>query len=106
MARQLSKSQVNHLRRLLAWVRCEIPPPPEEIKTIVRGIVPQFDGISDEGKARLVEWHREATSVPLYIRAALKSLQPVVADIDGEIVDAESQRQRMLGTMPTSKEAK
>lgn len=94
MAKELSKAQVNHLRRLLGWVRCEIPPAPEEIVKIVHDIAPAID--SEDGKRRLVEWHREAQSVPKYIRAALKSLEPLVKDAEGELIDAETRREARL----------
>ena len=106
MAKQLSKAQLNHLRRLLGWVRCEIPPAPNTIVDIVRKIAPVIDEDNHEGKARLVEWHREASNVPKYIRAANKSLEPVVRDSDGQIVDVEINERRMLGRKQPRIEAK
>lgn len=88
MAKELNKAQVNHLRRLLGWVRCEIPPSPDEVVKIVHGIAPVID--NEDAKQKMVAWHREAASVPKYIRAALKALEPVVAEAKGEIVDAVS----------------
>lgn len=87
MAKALSKAQVNHLRRLIGWVRCDIPPSPDEVVSIVKIIAPAID--SEHAKEKMVEWHREAESVPKYIRAALKSLEPIVKESQGEIVDAE-----------------
>ena len=88
MAKELNKAQVNHLRRLLGWVRCEIPPAPEEVVKIVQDIGRRIY-ITKDGQEQLVGWHREATNVPMYIRAALKSLEPVVREAQGEIVDAK-----------------
>lgn len=89
MAKQLNKAQVNHLRRLLGWVRCEIPPEPGAIVAIVNNIRTKVE-VGPYGKQRMVEWHREAENVPKYIRAALKSLASVVKESQGEIVGVES----------------
>lgn len=102
MKRRLTVAEVNHLRRLLAWVRCEIPPEPSAIEDIVRNIAPAISTVSAEGKQRLVEWHRESENVPLYIRAALKSLTKLLEDYPIE-VEGKSARVKMLST---SKEAK
>lgn len=86
MAKSLSKSDVNHLRRLLGWVRCEIPPAPDEVVKIVHSIAPAIDS--------------EASSVPKYIRAALKALAPLVEEARGEIVEGENVSARRLGADP------
>lgn len=52
MAKELNKAQVNHLRRLLGWVRCEIPPEPEEIVKIVQNIGRRIY-ITKDGQERL-----------------------------------------------------
>lgn len=98
MAKSLSKSDVNHLRRLLGWVRCEIPPAPDEVVKIVHSIAPAID--SEDAKQKMVEWHREASSVPKYIRAALKALAPLVEEARGEIVEGENVSARRLGADP------
>lgn len=95
MAKELNKAQVNHLRRLLGWVRCEIPPSPEEVVSIVQDIGQKVP-ISAYGKRRMVEWHQEASRLPKYIRAALKALEPVVKESAGEIVDADPVVERKL----------
>src|SRR4051812_5789038 len=94
MAKSLSKSDVNHLRRLLAWVRCEIPPSTEEVVKIVHSIAPAIE--SEASKDKMVEWHREASSVPKYLRAALKALAPLVKEAEGEIVNADAVVDRKL----------
>ena len=83
----LNKAQVNHLRRLLGWVRCEVGQSPDELIATVRHIASKVD-IDDYGKGRMVEEYRKASNVPKYIRAALKSLAPVVREAEGEIIDA------------------
>lgn len=89
MAKELNKAQVNHLRRLLGWMRCEVGQSPEEMVTMMRGLLPRLGPISDDGKQRLVESHQAAARVPKYIRAAIKALEPVVEESKGQIVDAE-----------------
>ena len=88
MSKALKTSDINHLRRLLAWVRCEIPPAPDEVVSIVKSIAPAID--SDDAKKKMVEWHREAKSVPKYLRAALKALEPLVREAEGETVTGEN----------------
>lgn len=89
MAKSLNKAQVNHLRRLLGWMRCEVGQSPEEMVTMMKGLLPRLGPVSEDGKQRLVEAHQAAARVPKYIRAAIKALEPVVAESRGEIVDAE-----------------
>lgn len=88
MAKTLKASDVNHLRRLLGWVRCEIPPDPAEVVSIVQSIAPAIE--TEDAKQKMLEWHRESESVPKYIRAALKALAKAIADQPGETVDGEN----------------
>ena len=76
----LSQSDINHLRRLLAWVRTEIPPTPDDVVSIVKAIAPILN--PEEHAQKMVEWHREATSVPQYLRAASKALDKTLRAID------------------------
>ncbi len=91
MNRALSPSEINHLHRLLGWVRCEIWQSPEELKATLAEIAPYFpEGISDDAKVRLLEQHRKAESVPKYVRQAVKMLSAALKDEHGDIVDAET----------------
>ena len=98
MARELNKAQVNHLRRLLGWLRCEVGQTPAEWIATVTMLSERLDGLEldDAAKTRLVEWHRRLDSVPLYVRAAIKSLELVVKELNGEIVDGENVSNRRL----------
>ena len=87
MAKELNKAQVNHLRRLLGWVRCDVGQSPEEMVAMWRDLAPRIGPVGDDGKARLVEAHQKSARVPKYIRAALKSLATVVEESRGEVVD-------------------
>lgn len=75
---KLSKAEVNHLRLLLAWMRCSegVFQSPEEIKATWRdlnehGIVPSDNA---ETRERLMKSYNLSADVPKYIRHALKML--------------------------------
>lgn len=86
---QMNRAQINHLRRLVAWVRCEIGQSPEELVETVREVAEKWDGpISHEAERRLVEAHDKARSVPQYVRAAVKSLEQFAKP--GEVITGES----------------
>lgn len=98
MAKALSKSQVNHLRRLLGWVRCSdgVFQSPEEMVDSLRKIAPYVGTPDDEAKQRLRVSYEKAASIPKYVRAALKALAVVVKESEGELIDAESRQQSRL----------
>ena len=77
----MKQSDLNHLRRLLGWVRCDIGQAPAELQQTMIDVA---DGlghpeISEEAKARMVETYRRAEAVPLYVRAAVKALEKALA---------------------------
>jgi hypothetical protein len=76
----LSEAHVNHLRRLLGWVRCDIGQSPDEYVMTVRRITERV-GLPDEaGQQRVMTAYREAKAVPQYVRAAVKSLEQIVRE--------------------------
>lgn len=85
----LSGAQVNHLRRLLGWVSCEIGQSAEELVATVGEILPAIGEPDDAAKQRLVESHAKSAAVPAYVRQAVKQLSVVLREIDGDIVDGE-----------------
>jgi len=87
MNRALSKAEVNHLRRLIGYVRCEIMQSPDELVATVQSICPTIGEISEEGKQRLVESYEKAIAVPKYVRDAIKALEKVIIENQGEILD-------------------
>ena len=95
MKRRLTAAEINHLRRLLGWVACEVGQTPEELIATVRKIAPAVGAIDDAAKGRLVEAHAKATAVPKYVRAAIASLRkaidPDVVTVDGELADARKE---------------
>lgn len=72
----MKRSDLNHLRRLVAWVRCEIGQDPAEMQKTMIDVADKLGHpeVSDEGKARLVEGYRRAAAVPQYVRDAIKVL--------------------------------
>lgn len=89
MSKTLKDSDVNHLRRLLAWVECEIGQSPEELVKVVGEIAPVVGEPTDEAKQRLVESYEKSASVPKYLRQAVKALKKSIAGAEGDIVDAD-----------------
>lgn len=91
MRPNLTQAQVNHLRRLLGWVRCEVGQTPDEIVETMRGL--NMPEPSPEGKARLLECHAKAAAVPKYVRAAVKALEKLLVKQDGVVVDVAPSEQ-------------
>lgn len=89
MKRRLKRSEVNHLRLLLAWVACSIGQSPDELVETVRRIAPSIGEaeLTDEAKQRLVEWHAKSENVPKYVRHAVKMLRKAIAD-DYDVIDS------------------
>ena len=86
--KNLSQSEINHLRRLLGWVRCEIGQSPKEMEDTYRDILEKWDGeISDGGKERFVKAYEKSVSIPKYVRQAVKMLGKAIADEGYEVVD-------------------
>jgi len=85
----IKQSDINHLRRLLGYVKCEIGG--DEQETIQR--YAELSGIVDHdldeaAKQRIVESVSKAASVPQYIRRAVAALEKVVKE-SGDTFDAE-----------------
>jgi hypothetical protein len=87
MNRALTKAEVNHLRRLIGYVRCEILQNPDELVATVQKIYPAIGEISEKGKQRLVESYEKAIAVPKYVRDAIRALEKVIIENQGEILD-------------------
>lgn len=89
MDKPLKKSEVNHLRRLLAWVDCEIGQSPDEYVATAKNVVEKIGDVSDEAKQRIMEGHAKSANVPKYVRDAVKALRKTVKRYDGDIVDGD-----------------
>ncbi len=88
-ARRLTRAEMNHLRRLIGWVRCEVGAEPEEIVTTAKEALDHFQCVTEDGKQRLLEHYQKSVAVPNYIRAALKALEKVCHEEPTEVVDGE-----------------
>lgn len=89
MSKTLSSAEINHLRRLVAWIGCEIGESPEEMIETAKAIAPGVGEVSDEGKQRLQASLEKSANVPKYVRQAIKVLRKAVEQTQGEIVDGE-----------------
>lgn len=87
---ELTTAELNHLRRLLGWVSCEVGQAPDELVATVRDLIPTIGPVTEEAKSRLVQSHQKASNVPLYVRAAVKSLQKAIAPIEATLEDVET----------------
>ncbi len=97
MEHKLTAAEANHLRRLLGWAACEAGQEPEEMVGMVRKLAPAIGpDLSDEGKARMVQAHQQASKVPKYVWAAIKALRKTLEPNLGEVVDAEAVEERQL----------
>ena len=96
MKAQLTTAELNHLRRLLGWVRCEIGQPPDEMLEMVKNVVVPLGPFRYAEKTRLVAAYTKSQSIPKYVRAAVKSLERAVLEHGGEIVDAEQSKIKSL----------
>ena len=92
----LTAAEVNHLRRLVAWVDCDAGQEPDAMVDMVRAICGRLGDVSEEGKARLVESHAQASNVPQYVRAAIKALRKTLAAQPAMFEDATEVEQPAL----------
>ncbi|MFY3460532.1 DNA-directed RNA polymerase subunit alpha C-terminal domain-containing protein [Achromobacter xylosoxidans] len=76
----MKQSDMNHLRRLLGWIRCDIGQPPAEQQRTMISIAEKLGecGIDTDAMARLVEGYRRAEAVPVYIRDAVNALEKLL----------------------------
>ncbi len=74
----LSQSEENHLRRLVAWVRCEIGQSPDELIAMVQDLAKRGLEFDDFAKNAMVNAHKESASIPQYVRAAVKALEKMI----------------------------
>ena len=73
----MKRADMDHLRRLLGWVRCEIGQEPDAMVETVRAVAEKLGHppIDDAARQRLVEAHDRARAVPKYVRAAVTALE-------------------------------
>ena len=79
----MTPAELNHLRRLVAWINCELDPPPEEQRTTMEIVAKALDEYPNEAaQGRIMESYDRGKSVPKYIRAAITSLRKLVDEHD------------------------
>ncbi len=93
-AMPLSDAEVNHLRRLLAWMRCEWLLDENMQKGIVGSASWLVDAgyqTPEEAGQALTEWAHKINKCPKYVRQAVKMLTKAVRDHDSDsrIVDSK-----------------
>lgn len=92
----MKQSEVNHLRLLLGWVRCEIGQSPDELVSTMQEIASKVDWDIDVlAKQRLVDAHDAARKIPKYVRAAEKALTKMLRD-RSEVIDGTATEQRRI----------
>lgn len=101
MSRSLTNAEVNHLRRLIGWIRSGIPQAPDDLMETVKRIAPALDDPpTDHQKQVLVRMHTESAYVPKYIRAGIKALEKTIKEAEGDVVDAEAEKNRLTVEPP------
>ncbi|AVG40031.1 hypothetical protein [Achromobacter insolitus] len=105
----MKQSDLNHLRRLLGWIRCEIGQGLAELQQTMIDVAEGLGHpeIGPEAKARLVETYRRAEAIPLYVRDAVKALEKALAaggrDRGVETARATAETRANIGLAPGAK---
>lgn len=82
-AMSTTEAQVNHLRRLLAWMRCEYMLDEDMQRGYLQGAascVAHGFNTPEQAGAHLQEKAREINRVPAYVRQAVKMLTKAIRD--------------------------
>ncbi len=91
----MTDAQVNHLRRLLAWMRCEWMLDPDMQRGMMNALETMHASgdISDEyATAEVARRAEQINQVPAYVRQAVKMLTKALRDHERRagVVDAEA----------------
>ena len=84
-AMPMTDAQVNHLRRLLAWMRCEYMLDEDMQRGYLQGLqMCAAHGLADEERANelLAEKAEQINRVPIYVRQAVKMLTKALREHD------------------------
>lgn len=81
-AMPMTESEVNHLRRVLAWMRCEMGQEPDEMVAMGNAIIAKVGPLEDpDGAAmRLQAGYEHSARTPAYIRHGVKMLTKALRD--------------------------
>ena len=84
-AMPMTDAQVNHLRRLLAWMRCEYMLDEDMQRGYLQGLqMCAAHGLADDERASelLAEKAEQINRVPIYVRQAVKMLTKALREHD------------------------
>lgn len=84
-AMPMTDAQVNHLRRLLAWMRCEYMLDEDMQRGYLQGLqMCAAHGLADDERANelLAEKAEQINRVPIYVRQAVKMLTKALREHD------------------------
>jgi hypothetical protein len=94
---ELSQAEINHLRRLLAWLRCEN----QYLYLDEDGHVEVAKSLGNSlGEGVAVSYGEKVEKAfnrwPKYVHAAVKALGKTIKQADGDVVDVEFNEQKEL----------
>jgi hypothetical protein len=97
----MKPNELNHLRRLVAWVRCEIGQEPQEyVEMMNDDIFPKVGDISDYGVQRSIEHHERLKKTPAYVRQAVKILSKYLSEQDSRVFEVKRKKRRFIEATP------
>lgn len=89
---ELSQSDINHLRRLLAWLRCEnayLYLDDEAHKKINHGLAGKSTILALAHSERI---EKAFSRWPEYVHSAVRALDKTITQIDGDVTDVPARR--------------
>lgn len=89
---ELSQSDINHLRRLLAWLRCENAytyVDEATHKEIARSFEPLGEAAVKNYKERI---EKPFSKWPKYVHEGVRALEKTIQEIDGEVTDVPAKQ--------------
>lgn len=87
MKRQLTDAEVKHLRQLLAWMRCEWCLDEDMQRGTLQAVKVMMDAgdiTPEQAHDQLAKRSAQISSVPKYVRQAVKMLSKTIQEFDGQ----------------------
>lgn len=93
----MKRSDLNHLRRLVAWVQCEIGQSPEDLVATTRTIADKLGNpeLDHDAQVRMVQAFDRSREVPAYLRTAVKALDQY-ARAPGDVANEPRRKPKTL----------
>lgn len=90
----MNQSEINHLRRLLAWMECEYCLNPASQKGLLQGLnyaVGNGMASQSQAKAILADEAHKSMKCPIYIRQAVRALEKTIHRLEQQsgIIEGE-----------------